>query len=418
MILNSFEFALTEQKIEKIQTTIYEVEKKDFVEPFLLQVELNSLYALMNDLVQQRNYYSKISQEFKDKIPTKEDTLEFPEHLVYIRIANGISQENIADAIQTNVEDIKRQEDYLYRKLDCISLLKINDFLREKISSSLSINSPIIDWGRFPIKEMLRRGWLPSGNTDPINFIKAQFIDMFGNEGYELALHRKFHFNGSSPNQYSLLAWQIQILRKAKKITEESVVPEFTKDLSWLNQLVRISTNPQGPLEAQKFLLTKGVILIVEPHLQSTYLDGAAMLLPSTSIPVIGLTLRHDRLDNFWFVLLHELGHIFLHLNEEQVVIFDEDVDEDVDESNDGIEVEADEFALNNLIPPEQWEMCTCRFYLNKNALNEDARNLNIHPSIIAGRVRKENNDYQIFSEQIGLRQVRKLFWGNNYDFE
>ena len=37
-------------------------------------------------------------------------------------------------------------------------------------------------------------------------------------------------------------------------------------------------------------------------------------MMTDTGCPVIGLTLRYDRLDNFWFVLLHELGHVFLHL--------------------------------------------------------------------------------------------------------
>ena len=414
MILNSFELNLAKQKIEKIQETISEVEKDTSVAPFLLKLELDSLSVFLNELVEERDEFLEISQKFKHKIPVKKEVLKHPENLVYIRIANDISQEDVAALLNVSTEEVKRQEEYLYRNLDSISLLKINDFLEEKISESLTVNTSPIYWDKFPIKEMLIRKWLLSGNIDPISAIKAWFTDIFGNEQYELALHRKFHFNGNSPNEYSLLAWQIQVLTKAKEITKQYKIPKFNKDTSWLNQLASISTSPKGPLEAQEFLLSKGIILIVEPHLPSTYLDGAAMLLPNTSIPVIGLTLRHDRLDNFWFVLFHELGHIFLHLNEERTAI----VDEDVGIAADQIEIEADNFALNNLIPPEQWDMCMCRFYINEDALNEDAKNLDIHPSIIAGRIRKENNNYQIFNGQIGLKQVRKLFWGNENDFE
>ncbi|WP_336151286.1 ImmA/IrrE family metallo-endopeptidase [Acinetobacter ursingii] len=414
MILNSFEFNLAKQKIEKIQETISEVEKDTSIDPFLLQIELDSLHAFKNELLEQRDHYLEIIHNFKNKIPLKKEILKSPEYLVYIRIANDISQEDIAELLNTSIEEVKRQEDYLYRNLESISLLKISDFLEEKISASLTVDTSPINWDQFPIREMLKRGWLRSKNSDPISTIKALFTDIFGNEQYELALHRKFHFNGNSPNEYSLLAWQIQVLSKAKEITKQYKIPKFNKNMSWLNQLASISTNPKGPLEAQKFLLSKGIILIVEPHLPSTYLDGAAMLLPNTSIPVIGLTLRQDRLDNFWFVLFHELGHIFLHLNAERTAI----VDEDVGIATDQIELEADSFALNNLIPLEQWDMCMCRFYINEDALNEDAKNLNIHPSIIAGRIRKENNDYQIFNGQIGLRQVRKLFWGDENDFE
>ena len=414
MILNSFELSLTEQKIKQIQATIIEVEKDTSVAPFISKLELDSLNVFLNELVEERDEFLEISQKFKHKIPVKKEILKYPENLVYIRIANDISQEDIAALLNVSIEEIKRQEDYLYRHLDSISLLRINDFLEEKISNSLTVHTSPIDWNKFPIKEMLKRKWLLSGNIDPISAIKAWFTDLFGNEQYELALHRKFSFNGNFPSEYSLFAWQIQVLKRAKEITKQSEVPQFSKDSSWVNQLVRISTDPKGPLKAQEFLLSKGIILIVEPHLPSTYLDGAAMLLPNTFTPVIALTLRHDRLDNFWFVLLHELGHVFLHLNDERIAIFDEDVGMTTDQ----IEIEADKFALNNLIPAEQWDICMCRFYLNEATLKEDAENFNIHPSIIAGRIRKENNDYQIFNGKIGLKQVRKLFWGNEYDFE
>ena len=358
MILNSFELSLTEQKIKQIQATIIEVEKDTSVAPFISKLELDSLNVFLNELVEERDEFLEISQKFKHKIPVKKEILKYPENLVYIRIANDISQEDIAALLNVSIEEIKRQEDYLYRHLDSISLLRINDFLEEKISNSLTVHTSPIDWNKFPIKEMLKRKWLLSGNIDPISAIKAWFTDLFGNEQYELALHRKFSFNGNFPSEYSLFAWQIQVLKRAKEITKQSEVPQFSKDSSWVNQLVRISTDPKGPLKAQEFLLSKGIILIVEPHLPSTYLDGAAMLLPNTFTPVIALTLRHDRLDKFWFVLLHELGHVFLHLNDERIAIFDEDVGMTTDQ----IEIEADKFALNNLIPAEQWDICMCRF--------------------------------------------------------
>lgn len=414
MILNSFELNLTEQKIKKIQATIAEVENDTSVAPFLLKLELDSLNVFLNELVEERDEFLEISQKFKHKIPVKKEVLKHPENLVYIRIANDISQEDVAALLNVSTEEVKRQEEYLYRNLDSISLLKINDFLEEKVSQNLTVHTSQINWDKFPIREMLKRKWLLPGNIDPISAFKARFSDLFGNEQYELALHRKFHFNGSSPNEYSLLAWQIQVLSKAKDIKHQVKVPKFNKDASWLKQLAEISNSPNGPLEAQAFLLSQGIILIVEPHLPTTYLDGAAMLLPNTSIPVVGLTLRHDRLDNFWFVLFHELGHIFLHLNAERASI----VDENVGLPGDQIEIEADNFALNNLIPAEQWDMCMSRFYMNVDALIEDAKTLNIHPSIIAGRIRKENNDYQIFNSQIGLNKVRKLFLGDEYDFE
>ena len=109
--------------------------------------------------------------------------------------------------------------------------------------------------------------------------------------------------------------------------------------------------------------------------------------------PVIGLTLRYDRLDNFWFVLFHELGHLFLHLfNGWCFDFFDEENASDTD----SVEAEADKFALNALLPEKLWDQCLSRFALSEESVKIDADNLGIAPSIIAGRIRKELNDYTI----------------------
>jgi len=63
------------------------------------------------------------------------------------------------------------------------------------------------------------------------------------------------------------------------------------------------------PHLAIQFLARHGIVLVIAPHLTNTYLDGAAMRLDDGA-PVIGLSVRYDRLDNFWFCLLHELAHV------------------------------------------------------------------------------------------------------------
>ena len=96
MILNSFELSLTEQKIKQIQATIIEVEKDTSVAPFISKLELDSLNVFLNELVEERDEFLEISQKFKHKIPVKKEILKYPENLVYIRIANDISQEDKA----------------------------------------------------------------------------------------------------------------------------------------------------------------------------------------------------------------------------------------------------------------------------------------------------------------------------------
>lgn len=53
---------------------------------------------------------------------------------------------------------------------------------------------------------------------------------------------------------------------------------------------------------AKEFLADVGIALVIEPHFKKTELDGAAML--DSSVPIVALTLRHDRLDNYWFAVV------------------------------------------------------------------------------------------------------------------
>lgn len=82
----------------------------------------------------------------------------------------------------------------------------------------------------------------------------------------------------------------------------------------FLDQIVKLSYLNDGPKLAAEFLRKSGIHLIVESHLPKTFLDGAAIRSSDTG-RIVALTLRYDRLDNFWFVLLHELAHIALHID-------------------------------------------------------------------------------------------------------
>ena len=145
---------------------------------------------------------------------------------------------------------------------------------------------------------------------------------------------------------------------------------------------------------------------MTERQLSGTYLDGGAML-DEDGRPVIGLTLRYDRLDNFWFVLFHELGHVFLHLMGGTRYDF---FDEDGTAAMDRLELEADRFALNSLIPEESWKGCLSRFAVTERAVRLDAERLGIDASIIAGRIRRERGNYTLLNKLVGQDNVRTHF--------
>jgi HTH-type transcriptional regulator/antitoxin HigA len=151
-------------------------------------------------------------------------------------------------------------------------------------------------------------------------------------------------------------------------------------------------------------------MLIVEPHLPHTHLDGAAVLLDG-KLPVIGLTLRHDRLDNFWFVLLHETAHILLHRKRGlDAGFFDNEIDEVLEPNADEREREADRFAQAALIPDEAWNTSLVRFARSASEIRSFAEKFEVGVAVVAGRIRRERGNYQVFSNLVGHKEVSRLF--------
>jgi len=168
-----------------------------------------------------------------------------------------------------------------------------------------------------------------------------------------------------------------------------------------------IAIDSEGPRLAREFLEKHGIAVVIERRLPGTYLDGAAFL-RDDGRPVIGLTLRHDKLDNFWFTLLHELAHVGWHLSTERNAIFD-DMSATV---TDDVEREADAYAAEALIPANEWRKAKLGENATAEAVGLLAQKLSRHPAIIVGRLQHELDNYRLLARSpgVGRRQVRKHF--------
>lgn len=207
-------------------------------------------------------------------------------------------------------------------------------------------------------------------------------------------------------DQNALLVWQGAVLTKASRNPPIGEFSNAAINKQFLRSIAQLSTHPKGPLRAIKELSKHGIIVVIFPLLPGTFLDGAVMLLKG-EIPVIGLTLRHDRIDNFWFTLLHELSHLAKHfeiLSTTDHVFFDElDI-----ETDDKIEAEADSLAKNSLIPSRFAKICKKKFARTKE-IEIASEEAGVHVSVVAGRWQKENGDYKKFSRLIERNTVRDM---------
>jgi HTH-type transcriptional regulator / antitoxin HigA len=273
-----------------------------------------------------------------------------------------------------------------------------------------------LDWSKFPLVSMAKLGWIESGRNlkERAEEIIRDLINRAGGaEALPAVLYRKN--DGARQNAkmdpYALKAWCYKLLAEARATALPSVYRQGSITQDFARNLVRLSSLQAGPRLAKEFLANYGVHLIYLPHLPRTHLDGAALKLPDCT-PLIGLTLRYDRLDNFWFCLCHELAHVALHMQEGMDEAFFDDLSlGDVEGlETDDKEAEADQWAQGVLIPAEVWATSSVKEQATPAAVVELAQELGIHPAIVAGRVRRELQNYRLLTHYVGIGEVRQHF--------
>jgi HTH-type transcriptional regulator/antitoxin HigA len=208
----------------------------------------------------------------------------------------------------------------------------------------------------------------------------------------------------SKTDQGALLLWQAAVLQKSETLAAPFRHSAFGFEA--IRQIARMSAKPDGPKRALRKLAELGVSLVIMPALPGTFLDGAAMT-SSSGNPVIALTLRHDRVDSFWFTLLHECAHVALHLDQETLFVDDMEI-----RSGDQCEREADSLARDALIPPAILEQVTWGPSTSYEDLMMLAARARVHPSVVAGRWQRDHQNYKRFSRMIDRNSVRAMLQG------
>jgi HTH-type transcriptional regulator/antitoxin HigA len=265
-----------------------------------------------------------------------------------------------------------------------------------------------VAWTRFPLKEMVARGWISGSIQREPERLLGSFFSQIGSPMEIAALLKRTETTRTarSMDPFALAAWKARIVNRATDDVPKVAYKPDSVDLKFMREVAQLSWAESGPRLAQEFLRTHGIPLIIEPHLSHTHLDGAAIM-QGLDRPIIGMTIRHDRIDNFWFCLMHELAHISLHYGQGITHFFD---NLDLKESTDPRELAADRLAAEALIPKEEWNRSPAKSLRSPEAAQHLARKLRIHPAIIAGRMRREAGSYKILNQLIGQGKVRLCF--------
>lgn len=237
----------------------------------------------------------------------------------------------------------------------------------------------------------------------PSSIEESNFYSLFtsNNQRDSVGLFRKSSDEINPSNRVWLNILDYVVLSELKDVPIE---PFQGLDESYLYELARKSPDVGSILELKDLLRQKGILLIYLYAPAGSKTDGVVYKLPSGT-PVIGLTLRYSRLDYFWFTLLHELSHICLHYD-----LLDSPIVEDLEDSEQSeTEIQANRLAKFSIVPKSAWRSSELRKFQSTGNLTGLAAEQGVHYSLLAGLIRKELNNYSLFSSVVNEVNVREL---------
>ncbi len=236
-----------------------------------------------------------------------------------------------------------------------------------------------------PVRELVRRGWIREvGSIDDLESEVCSFLGI-ENIGESPVLAASFRgTEGKSADSPSCLAWlkRVESLCRSRKLAPYSKERLQSEGISSLQQL---TADVSGISAVSKTLARFGIAFACVPHLPKTYLDGAAFHLPSGA-PVVALTLRHDRIDAFWFTLFHEVSHIVFGHGRAFLDRMSATDDSTKEEST------ANRRAASWLISqvPYARYVAAHRPYFSEKSIRDFAGTIGRHPGLVLGRLQRD----------------------------
>lgn len=262
---------------------------------------------------------------------------------------------------------------------------------------------------RMPVRDMQKKGWLPKNKEELFdaakNFWNIEDLKFDFLEERVNACFRKSEAFSSKFNAFFAQTWLRKVEIEAEK---QKDVPEYSKTRlqKLANEIARYSTLETGIQDFIKELRKTGIIFLIIPNLEKTYTDGAAYWVKNN--PVIALTGRYKRNDNFWFTIAHEIGHVLLHANKIKSPVFIDSLDNTDLLDSHSEEREANDFAAEHLKYEEIRHHFKGLARISGLRVEQCAQDLGIHPGIIVGYLQHEKmlsyrnlNEFKLCIESI-----------------
>ena len=247
---------------------------------------------------------------------------------------------------------------------------------------------------KFPVREMIKRGWIEA--SESIEVLEQQFLKFFGIPDLDTTpvfSHAAKKSNAIDEITAKQLAW----LFRAKILASSQVTKKYNPDAlkNALPKLSALLSAPEETRHVSKILTGCGVKYVIVEPFSGSKIDGACFWLDNTQ-PVIALSLRLDRIDNFWFVLRHEIEHVIQGHGKDIGYILDSDSEvQDINviaEEEKIANMAADDFC----VPKSELDNFYARVYplFSEHKVKMFAQRLGIHMGIVVGQLQKKLDRY------------------------
>ena len=249
---------------------------------------------------------------------------------------------------------------------------------------------------KYPVREMIKRGWLE--DTDA-NLLEAQITRFFGVKSVDQVPYLAHAAMKSSYEEREIpplqLAWLFRIRQVARSISVPSYSQKCLRDA--VTQLQEFMISPEDTSRVAPLLAECGIRLVAVEPFAGGKIDGVCLWLDGVN-PVIGMSTRYDRIDNFWFVLRHEIEHV-LNGDGKEVEILD-----DLDGERAGViglseeEILANRAALSFCVPSDKLDSFILRKqpYFSEKAVQAFASLVQRHPGIVVGQLQHRLKNYSL----------------------
>jgi HTH-type transcriptional regulator/antitoxin HigA len=249
---------------------------------------------------------------------------------------------------------------------------------------------------QYPIREMMKRGWIRE-NSD----LQTQLCAFFSISS--LVDAPRLTHAAKRTEQQAIPGSQLAWLFRVRQIAKEMPTPPYSRTRleNSVEKMKLMLGAPEEVRHAPRLLHEAGVRFVIVEGLPGSQIDGVCFWLDSNS-PVIGMSLRFDRIDNFWFVLRHECSHV-LHGHGQDEAILDAEMDRAPVGAVSNEETIANSDASEFCVPQSKMQS----FYLRKNPFFAErdvlafAKIMKVHPGLVVGQLQRIVGRYDLLRRHL-----------------